>query len=324
MFTRIQAQQIINDEIERLDLPKNPGLLYEPILYTLSLGGKRIRPVLTLLAYQLYSDNFSEVLPAALAIEVFHNFTLIHDDIMDNSDLRRGKPTVHKKWNNNVAILSGDAMNILAYKLLSRLNPSKLPLIIEIFNNTALKVCEGQQYDMDFETTDNISEQEYIKMIELKTAVLLAASLKIGALVGGANEKEANTLYQFGIDLGLAFQLQDDWLDTFGNEQIFGKKIGNDIVYNKKTYLLIKALQLANSDQKNKLLYWISARSFDRIKKINEVKQIFIDLNIDKLTTERIQMHVNNAYRHLESLPMEKAKKTELFGFINDLSQRSF
>ncbi len=246
MFTLIQLQEFISEKIQSLNLDKEPKGLYEPISYTLVSGGKRIRPALVLAACNMFSEKIEPAIPVALAFEVFHNFTLLHDDIMDNSPIRRNKETVHEKWNQNTAILSGDAMMIEAYEFLTELPAGLLKNILKLFNKTALEVCEGQQYDMDFETKEIVSEEDYLNMIKLKTSVLIAAALKAGAICGGASDTDADLLYDFGLNIGLAFQIQDDLLDTYADTAVFGKKNGNDIITGKKTFLLINALQKAD------------------------------------------------------------------------------
>ena len=248
-----QIAEIIEAEINNTSYLKDPENLYSPIEYTMEFGGKRIRPILLLISYQLFNDNIERAFSPAKAIEIFHNFTLLHDDIMDKAPLRRGKITVHKKWNNNIAILSGDVMMIHAYKLLTQVESKYLKTILNIFNKAAIEVCEGQQWDMDFESTDDVLLIDYMKMIEFKTAVLLAASLKIGAVLADANDKDQNHLYEFGLNMGIAFQLKDDLLDVFGTSKLFGKKIGGDILANKKTFLYLKALQISDISTKLKL-----------------------------------------------------------------------
>ena len=241
MFTALQLLDDVNSYISKLQYNRTPKGLYDPIEYVLSLGGKRIRPVLMLMAYNLYKDDVSTVMSQAVALETYHNYTLLHDDLMDRSDMRRGKATVHKVWNENTAILSGDAMLVLAYQFLTRNTPAHLDEILGLFSQTALEICEGQQFDMEFETRENVTADEYIEMIRLKTAVLLAASLKIGAILAGASTADADALYTFGMQIGIAFQLKDDFLDVYGNPELFGKNIGGDILCNKKTFMLIKA-----------------------------------------------------------------------------------
>src|SRR5574344_397197 len=259
MYLPNQLSQRINQYIKELAFSRKPQGLYNPIEYVLSPGGKRIRPVLMLMAYNLYRDDVEAIFGPATAIEVYHNYTLLHDDLMDRADMRRGKATVHKVWNDNAAILSGDAMLVLAYQYMARVKTDCLKPVMDLFSKTALEICEGQQLDMEFETRHDVTEEEALEMIRLKTSVLLAASLKIGALLGGASSADANALYDFGMHMGVAFQLKDDWLDVYGDPAVFGKKIGGDILCNKKTYMLIQALRSAKGDQLNELNDWIEA-----------------------------------------------------------------
>ena len=322
MITLIQAQEIINDEIERFKIKRSPKELYEPVSYILKLGGKRIRPALTLLGCNLFSENISFAIYPALAIELFHNFTLIHDDIMDNANLRRGKQTIHSKWNNNVAILSGDAMCIMAYELLGKCEGKFIKEILEVFNASALRVCEGQQLDMNFETRQTVSEKEYLKMIELKTSELFAACLEIGAITGGANNENSELLYRFGINLGLAFQLQDDLLDVFGDESALGKEIGKDIVSNKKTYLLVKALEIAKGTQREILNKWIAASNYIPKEKISAVQNIYINLGIKEITINAIGNYYSKALKCLNKITISDDRKHELMSFLDSLKNR--
>ena len=301
----------IKQEIGRLNIlePKN---LYEPIAYTLDMGGKRIRPVMVLLACNLFTDQIQKAYPAALAIEVFHNFTLLHDDIMDQAVVRRNCATVHKKYNPNIAILSGDAMSIMAYNYLLRSESQNLAGMFQLFSQTALEVCEGQQLDMDYETRTDVSIEEYLKMIRLKTAVLLACSLKMGALAASDNSEIADLLYSFGINLGIAFQLQDDLLDVFADQKKFGKMIGNDIVSNKKTFLLLKALELSDSGTKTELLEWIDKKEFNAEVKIKSVKDIYNQLNIKDITTTNIESYYQSALNTVEEINLPAPAKAEL------------
>lgn len=314
--------KIISEEITKLKFPDTPQKLYEPIKYTLSSGGKRIRPALVLLGCELFSTNIKDAIKPALALEIFHNFTLLHDDVMDNSEIRRKRTTVHKKWNTNVAILSGDAMQITAFELLTDLPKGVIKPVIKLFNKTALEVCEGQQYDMDFESQKDVTIDKYIEMIRLKTSVLLAASLKIGAIIGGASEKEANLLYNYAQNIGLAFQLQDDFLDTFGDTNVFGKKVGNDIITNKKTFLLITALKLAKNDEKEKLLSLLENQNISNEKKIIEVKNIYNILNIKEITENKITEYFSKSLKNLENLELTDEKKQLLGDFANSLMDR--
>ena len=324
MISLKQAQQIISDEINSIDFNFEPKELYEPISYILSLGGKRVRPALTLLGCNLFTDEVKPSINAGIALEILHNFTLLHDDIMDLANLRRGQQTVHKKWNNNVAILSGDAMSIKAFEYIAKCEQQHLKPVFDVFAKTALQICEGQQFDMNFENQKSVSEREYMQMIELKTSVLLAACLKIGAICGNSSEKDANLLYEFGLNLGLAFQLQDDLLDVFGDECTFGKEIGKDIVSNKKTYLLIKALELAKSQNSERLNYWISIKNFDPLEKIKEIKSIYQELGIKEITIQTIENYFIKALNGLKNVSVNEESKIELAGFLTELRNRKY
>src|ERR1700761_1522692 len=271
-------QEIISNEVDHLTFPVYPAELYEPIKYILSIGGKRMRPALLLMACDLFGGDIQKAIPPALAIEVFHNFTLMHDDIMDNAPLRRGKVTVHERWNPNVGILSGDVMLIEGYKLMMQVDEHLLRPILNIFNETAVGVCEGQQIDMEFETRNDVGIEEYINMIRLKTAVVLGGALKIGALIGGASEKDAVLLHAFGEQLGVAFQLQDDILDVYGNPEKFGKLVGGDIISNKKTYLLLKALELSDPSQAKELNKWLTNPNAEAKEKVMAVTELYNQL----------------------------------------------
>lgn len=319
-----QLQQQVEKAIADINWVQEPTGLYQPIDYVLSLGGKRIRPVLTLLACKLFSDDEKQALSTALAVEVFHNFTLLHDDVMDRADTRRGKPTVHKKWNDNTAILSGDAMLIKAYQLLQQAPADKLPVLLDLFSKTAIEVCEGQQYDVDFENDLAVQLPQYIEMIRLKTAVLLAAALKMGAIIGGASQQDANALYDYGINLGLAFQLRDDYLDSFGDPAVFGKKIGGDICCNKKTFLMITALQTASEEQRKELLQWIGCTDATcHEQKIKAVLNIYQDLQIDIRCEEAIRAYFEKSVGSLKDVQLSDNKKDILIKFANDLMGRT-
>lgn len=322
MYTLEQCRHIVEKRLKEMRLPEKPALLYDPIRYVCGSGGKRIRPALTLLACNLFSDYPENAINPALAIELFHNFTLIHDDIMDGSSLRRGKPTVHKKWDDNVGILSGDAMLIKAYEILSYSPKQILHELFVIFNKTASEVCEGQQYDMDYQASMSVTIQDYLQMIELKTSVLLAASLKIGSLCGGASEKDANLLYSFGKDLGIAFQLQDDLLDVYADQQVFGKSVGSDIIANKKTFLLVSAIKLAKGSLKETLIYWIEKTNFNRTEKIEAILDIYNRLDIKNITREKIRQLFNKAIMSLDMVSVEAERKTVLLDFVSQLKQR--
>jgi geranylgeranyl diphosphate synthase type II len=301
---------------------KEPSNLYEPIHYILQLGGKRLRPILTLLTCDIFSDNYQQALDAAVAVEVFHNFTLIHDDIMDSASVRRGKVTVHKKWNVNTGILSGDAMMIMAYTCFDSYEPSTHKKLLTLFNTTAIEVCEGQQLDVDFETRTNVSIVEYIKMITLKTSVLVAAAMKMGAIIANVDEKQSEAIYNFGLNLGIAFQLQDDYLDTFGDFETFGKNIGGDILENKKTFLFLKCIEVANETDKNALLKLYTSKSND-FKKVKDVTNIFIKNNIANYTVQEIEKYTNNAFLALNSLSISDEKKSILESFGVNLMKRT-
>lgn len=300
-----EAHSRIEEELTKLNLVTAPEQLYQPIEYTLSSGGKRIRPALCLMACDALGGNVEDAIYPAIALEVFHNFTLLHDDIMDDDEVRRNQPTVHKKWDRNTAILSGDAMQILAYKYLARVPECYLKDVLDVFSDTALKVCEGQQYDMDFETQDDVSIEEYLTMIECKTAVLLEASLRIGAMVSGADKAAVDLFGQFGKNLGLAFQLRDDWLDTFGDLETFGKDIGSDIANNKKTYLLISALQAAKGEQLEELKRYISDAGISQESKIQGVMSLFRSLGIDVLTQKEAEKYYKLSVDAIEQLDIK-------------------
>lgn len=319
-----ELQQQVEQKIASIQWIQEPKGLYDPIDYVLSLGGKRIRPVLTLLACKLFSGDEKPALSAALAIEVFHNFTLLHDDVMDRADTRRGKPTVHKKWNDNTAILSGDAMLIKAYQLLQKVSSDKLPQLLQLFSQTAIEVCEGQQYDVDFENSLDVTLAQYVEMIRLKTAVLLASALKMGALIGGATEQDADALYSYGINLGLAFQLRDDYLDSFGDAAVFGKKIGGDICCNKKTFLMITALQLAGEEDKKDLLRWMRCNDVSCFEqKVEAVLSIYKKLQIDTRCEEAIHNYFTKSVESLNNIQLSENKKDILVKFANDLMGRN-
>lgn len=322
MYNISELQEIVQSQFAKLDFQKQPTELYKPIEYILSIGGKRIRPLFTLMACNIFSDEIEKAFNPAIGLEVFHNFTLLHDDIMDNADIRRGQPTVHKKWNENTAILSGDAMMIYAYEFFFSLPANIQQEVLKVFNQTALEVCEGQQYDMNFETRLDVSEEEYIEMIKLKTSVLIAACMKIGAVCGGANEKDAQLMYDFGLSLGLAFQLRDDYLDSFGETSVFGKEVGGDIVANKKTYLLIKALSLSNKQKKSELLHWVNLNVFEREEKVNKVTEIYNSLDIKQITEQKINEYYNLAFNYLNEVSALKENKTVLLDFVKQLKNR--
>ena len=313
----------IENEISQLSFTNPPKSLFTPIEHTLSLGGKRIRPALTLIACNIYKEDVNDAILPALSLEVFHNFTLLHDDLMDEADMRRNKPTVHKKWNANTAILSGDAMLIVAYQLIAGSKPELLKELLDLFTDTALEICGGQQYDMEFEKRGDVSEAEYIEMIRLKTAVLLACGLKMGAIVGGASKADAEHLYQYGLNIGLAFQLKDDLLDVYGNPATFGKKIGGDILCNKKTFLLINALRLSSERQEKELRNWLeSPLSGVPEERIKAVREIYDELQLKELTEKRIRDFYKEALFHLEQLQAPKERLAVLNEVSNELLYR--
>ncbi|NNU33937.1 polyprenyl synthetase family protein [Mucilaginibacter sp. S1162] len=317
-------QQLIDKAVTNLKYPVYPAELYEPIAYILSMGGKRMRPALLLMACDLFGGDVEKALPPALAIEVFHNFTLMHDDIMDNAPLRRGKTTVHEKWNQNAAILSGDVMLIEGYKLMMQVEDRLLRVILDIFNNTAVGVCEGQQLDMDFEVRNDVKIDEYIYMIRLKTAVVLGGALKIGSILGGADMKDAELIAEFGENLGLAFQLQDDIPDVYGSPEKFGKQVGGDIISNKKTYLLIKTLELANTDQKAELNKWIKAEQFDQQEKVEAVTAIYSDLQVRQHAETTMHTYADKAFEALEKINLPEENKQYLRDFADSLMVREY
>ena len=310
-----ELSALVSDELGRIEYPKNPSLLYEPIDYILGLGGKRMRPILVLMAYQLFDKNIEKAISPALAIEVFHNFTLLHDDIMDNAPLRRGQKTVHEKWNSNVAILSGDTMLVQAYQLIAEVDNTIVKQVLAVFSKAAIEVCEGQQWDMDFETQSDVSIPDYLKMIEYKTAVLLGAALQIGGITAGASKEEQNHLYAFGRDLGIAFQLKDDLLDAFGDAETFGKQVGGDIMANKKTYLYLKALALADGTQRANLEQYFSTNDTSQLK-VDAVKTIFSNLEIPDLTTNLIREYHARAMENLAAINSENKEPLLAFSAL--------
>ena len=317
MYTVDELRAIIKEELDKKEYIQEPYSLFEPILYILEDGGKRLRPLLTLMAYNLYREDIEKVLKSAIGIEIFHNYTLLHDDVMDDAELRRGRPAVHKKWNSNVAILSGDAAAITAYQCIKYLRRA-----IDFFNQVAMDVCRGQQYDMLFETRNDVSEEEYIKMIYLKTSVLLAGSLRHGALLADAPEHEYNALYEFGGYLGLAFQLQDDYLDVYGDVAEFGKNIGGDIVANKKTYMLIKALELADPETKEELWGWIERKEFDHEEKIKAVTRIYDRLGIKEIAFAAIDKYLKMSRDILDKIDVPKERKIDFYETLDAIGNR--
>lgn len=309
--------------LEEYQIVKEPKGLYDPIQYILNLGGKRLRPVLTLMSAEIFNVDFKKALNAALSIEVFHNFSLVHDDIMDDAPLRRGQVTVHEKWNINTGILSGDAMLIMAYQLFENYDAATFQALAQLFSKTALEVCEGQQYDVDFEVRNDVIIPQYLKMIEYKTAVLVGAAMKMGAIVAKASKEDQDSIYDFGRYLGIAFQLQDDYLDAFGDPKTFGKQVGGDIIENKKTFLYLKALEFASKDDKNTLEDLFSKNLDDNTEKIETVKSLFSSTGATNKTKEEIEIYTNKAFSVLEKLNISNDKKELLKVFGNNLMSRT-
>lgn len=314
--------KLVNSFLENLPYDRKPASLYEPVKYVLSIGGKRIRPVLMLLGYNIFKDNPESILMQACGLETYHNYTLLHDDLMDNADLRRGQQTVHRKWDANTAILSGDSMLVLAYERMAQCSPEKLPAVMALFTETALEIGEGQQYDMEFEHRNDVSEDEYIEMIRLKTSVLLACALKMGALLADASAEDAENLYKFGEQIGLAFQLQDDFLDVYGDTKVFGKAIGGDIVSNKKTYMLINAFNLATDEQREELTKWTTAKEFDAKEKIAAVTALYNKIGIDKLAQKKIEYYFEQSREYLDAVNAPAERKAELFAYADKMMHR--
>lgn len=317
-----QYQEFFITYLENQSIDKEPKNLYEPITYILELGGKRMRPVLTLMAAEVFDADYKTALPAAMAVEVFHNFSLVHDDIMDDAPLRRGQITVHEKWNINTGILSGDAMLILAYQYFEQYEPTVFRDLAKLFSKTALEVCEGQQWDVDFEERSNVTIPEYLKMIEYKTAVLVAAAMKMGAIVAKTPEKEADLIYDFGLNLGLAFQLQDDYLDAFGDPETFGKQVGGDIIINKKTYLYLKAIEFSSKEKAAELQQLFGLQLENNSEKIETAKVIFNESGASKATQEAIEMYTFKAFETLEKMDINAEKKDILRTFGENLMGR--
>lgn len=301
---------------------KEPANLYEPIHYTLQIGGKRLRPVLTLMTCEIFNGHVKEALDAALAIEIFHNFTLVHDDIMDSAPIRRGFETVHKKWDVNTGILSGDAMLIIAYQCFENYEPAVYQKLMKLFSKTALEVCEGQQLDVDFESRNDVTIPKYLKMITYKTSVLVAAAMKMGAIIAKVDDKKAEKIYDFGLNLGIAFQLQDDYLDTFGDEALFGKQIGGDIAENKKTFLYLNAIEVCGNDDKEKLMNFYASRDQNN-NKVKEVTRIFEKNNLPEIAKNEIEFYTNLAFKELETLDITAEKKELLKNFGLSLMKRT-
>ena len=321
MLTVNQYREVFVDYLKKFPMNREPSNLYDPVSYILTLKGKRLRPILTLMATDIFSNSYKSGLDAALAVEVFHNFSLVHDDIMDSAELRRGNKTVHKKWNVSTGILSGDVMLIQAYQLFENYEGEVFVDLAKLFSKTAIEVCEGQQYDVDFETSNNVKISDYLKMITYKTAVLLGASMKMGAIIARASKQDQDKIYDFGKYLGIAFQLQDDYLDAFGDETKFGKKIGGDILENKKTYLYLKAIEFLNEDKKSQLLELYANNNISE-NKIKKTKDLFKESGSVDYTLKQIKKYTNSAFEILESLNISKEKNKLLYEFGNSLMDR--
>ena len=322
MYSSAEILKSVNAYLANLKYERKPKGLYKPIEYVLSMGGKRVRPVLMLLSYNMYKDNPETILSSACALETYHNYTLLHDDLMDNAEIRRGHETVHKKWDANTAILSGDSMLVLAYERMAQCPKEKLAEVLSLFTETALEIGEGQQYDMEFENRTDVKEAEYIEMIRLKTSVLLACAVKMGAILADASAEDAENLYKFGEQIGLAFQLQDDFLDVYGDPAVFGKAIGGDITSNKKTFMLINAFNHATTEQKAELSKWIAATDFDANEKIAAVTRIYNEIGIDRMAKEKIEFYFEESKRYLERVNLPEERKRELVSYTNDMMKR--
>ena len=322
MKTSEELYEKVNTFIDKLTYNREPKSLYDPIKYVLSLGGKRIRPVLMLLGYNLWKDDPERILMPAVAVETYHNYTLLHDDLMDNADKRRGHDTVHKKWDANTAILSGDAMLVVAYQRLATVDQTKLKPVLDLFTETALEIDEGQQFDIDFENRSDVKEEEYIEMIRLKTSVLLACALKIGAILANAPVTDAEALYKFGEQLGLAFQLQDDLLDVYGDTKVFGKEIGGDIMCNKKTFMLINAFNRANDAQLKELQNWCSGEKFDRKEKVAAVTHLYDEIGIRQLCEAKIEYYFEESKKWLDKVSVPEERKAHLRAYVNQMMKR--
>ena len=312
----------VNEALEGLVYDRKPATLYDPIKYVLSLGGKRVRPVLMLLAYNLYKEDPEKIMTQAIALETYHNFTLLHDDLMDNADMRRGHETVHRKWDPNQAILSGDTMLLQAFQRMGQCEADKLQQVIGVFTETTLEIDEGQQFDVEFETRNDVTEDEYVEMIRLKTSVLLACAVKIGAILAGASEEDQDNLYKFGEQIGLAFQLQDDLLDVYGDPKVFGKNIGGDITSNKKTYMLINAVNRANAQQREELTKWIEAKTFDRNEKVKAVTRLYDEIGIRALCEQKMEACYELGLQHLAKVSVSEERKATLKAYAAAMMKR--
>jgi geranylgeranyl diphosphate synthase type II len=322
MYTSEELLKKVNEALDNLVYDRQPTSLYAPIKYVLSIGGKRVRPVLTLLAYNLYKDNPLSIMPQAIGLETYHNFTLLHDDLMDHADMRRGHETVHKKWDANRAILSGDTMLLQAFERVEDCDPAKLPAVFKVFIQTTLEIGEGQQYDVEFEQRNDVTEDEYIEMIRLKTSVLLACACKVGAIMADAPAEDVENMYKFGEKLGLAFQLQDDLLDVYGNPAVFGKNIGGDITSNKKTYMLINAFNRATPAQRAELTKWVEAKEFVRSEKVAAVTKLYDEIGIRKLCEQKIEQYYQESLVYLAKVNVSEERKAEIKAYAADMMKR--
>lgn len=322
MYTSEELLKKVNEALDNVVYDRQPASLYDPIKYVLSIGGKRVRPVLTMLSYNLYKDDPLSIMPQAIGLETYHNFTLLHDDLMDHADMRRGHETVHKKWDANRAILSGDTMLLQAFERVEDCDPAKLPAVFKVFIQTTLEIGEGQQLDVEFETRNDVTEDEYIEMIRLKTSVLLACACKVGAIMADAPAEDIENMYKFGEKLGLAFQLQDDLLDVYGDPAVFGKNIGGDITSNKKTYMLINAVNRANSAQREQLMKWINAKEFDRNEKVKAVTELYNEIGIRELCEQKIEEYYQKSLVYLAKVNLPEERKAELKAYAAEMMKR--
>ncbi|MBE6265313.1 MAG: polyprenyl synthetase family protein [Prevotella ruminicola] len=322
MYTSEELLKKVNEALDNVVYDRQPASLYDPIKYVLSIGGKRVRPVLTMLSYNLYKDDPLSIMPQAIGLETYHNFTLLHDDLMDHADMRRGHETVHKKWDANRAILSGDTMLLQAFERVEDCDPAKLPAVFKVFIQTTLEIGEGQQLDVEFETRNDVTEDEYIEMIRLKTSVLLACACKVGAIMADAPAEDIENMYKFGEKLGLAFQLQDDLLDVYGDPAVFGKNIGGDITSNKKTYMLINAVNRANPAQREQLMKWIDAKEFDRNEKVKAVTELYNEIGIRELCEQKIEEYYQESQVYLANICIPEERKAELKAYAAEMMKR--
>ncbi len=322
MYTSEELLKKVNEALDNVVYDRQPASLYDPIKYVLSIGGKRVRPVLTMLSYNLYKDDPLSIMPQAIGLETYHNFTLLHDDLMDHADMRRGHETVHKKWDANRAILSGDTMLLQAFERVEDCDPAKLPAVFKVFIQTTLEIGEGQQLDVEFETRNDVTEDEYIEMIRLKTSVLLACACKVGSIMADAPAEDVENMYKFGEKLGLAFQLQDDLLDVYGDPAVFGKNIGGDITSNKKTYMLINAVNRANPAQREQLMKWIDAKEFDRNEKVKAVTELYNEIGIRELCEQKIEEYYQKSLVFLAKVNLPEERKAELKAYAAEMMKR--